>query len=159
MSFKNLKKSLKYRASSLSNALVLNIPDLSKTKSKWRDICSPTVEARCISLQNAKSHSSQQRKSIQLCPMQQVIWYSRTQLSDLNNTWLDIPQQLTKFVFFCDLLATTMSNIESPCSIDHFYFSWIKFWVTHSQRHLQCPTKLPSSERWMLLSYIDSHIL
>ena len=52
MSFKKLKKSLKYRASSLSNARVLNVPDLNKTKSKLRDICSPTVEARCTSVQS-----------------------------------------------------------------------------------------------------------
>ena len=56
MSFKKLKKSLKYRASNLSNATVLNVPDLNKTKSKWRDIRSPTVaEARCKSAQNAVS--------------------------------------------------------------------------------------------------------
>ena len=50
--FQNLKKSLKYRASSLSNATVLNVPDLNKTKSKLRDIRSPTVEARCTSVQS-----------------------------------------------------------------------------------------------------------
>ena len=52
MSFKKLKKSLKYRASSLSNDTVLNVPDLNKTKSKLRDIRSPTVEARCKSVQS-----------------------------------------------------------------------------------------------------------
>ena len=36
----------------MSNATVLNVPDLNKTKSKLRDIRSPTVEARCTSVQS-----------------------------------------------------------------------------------------------------------
>ena len=36
----------------MSNASVFNVPDLSKTKSKLRDIRSPTVEARCTSVQS-----------------------------------------------------------------------------------------------------------
>ena len=43
----------------MSNATVLNVPDLSKTKSKLRDIRSPTVEARCTSV-HAISHSIKQ---------------------------------------------------------------------------------------------------
>ena len=43
------------RAFSLTNATGLNVPDLSKTKAKWRDICLPIMEARCTSVQTARS--------------------------------------------------------------------------------------------------------
>ena len=64
MSFKKLKKSLKYRASSLSNATVLNVPDLNKTKSKLRDIRSPTVEARCTSVQSFNQAGDLRRRIV-----------------------------------------------------------------------------------------------
>ena len=62
MSFNKFKRSSKYRALSLSNTTVLNVPDLSKTKSKWRDI-PQWPEARCTRVQSL-NHAGDLRRRI-----------------------------------------------------------------------------------------------